>query len=171
MEVCVPREGGSRLAWAQEAPPTTRAPLPAEADLPLELRKSQVGGGQLCQELEPALTQSCCSKPRKSQPNVLEPCTLAPHPTPTPTLTSISFLIWHSPSSPGLSPTSPPSPRLAATPGVPERPSRALYQQGHLPRTPLPPFHTLTCVPRAIEAMGRSTDLKPITQVCCSLPV
>lgn len=82
MEVCVPREGGSRLAWAQEAPPTTRAPLPAEADLPLELRKSQVGGGQLCQGLEPALTQSCRSKPRESLAQW--PQALHPRPTPHP---------------------------------------------------------------------------------------
>lgn len=31
MEVCVLGEGGNLLAWAREAPPTTRAPLPAEA--------------------------------------------------------------------------------------------------------------------------------------------
>lgn len=57
------REGRSLPAWAPAAPPTTRAPLPAEATAGIQ--EAMVGGGRLLWgPREPCTGRSCQTRPR-----------------------------------------------------------------------------------------------------------
>ena len=130
-----PGKGVSCLAWAGEAPPTTRAPLPPEATRACSCRVEGVsprGQNLRCPEastLGPGKLSSMASGPSPA---------LHPHPTPR-FFCYLQFqppsLIAHtSPFPAQLSPAPPCKPCSPATPGLSEFSSKSSHVQGSLPR-------------------------------------